>query len=495
MRHLIGLAGCGGGGGGNDASASGGGGGGGAGGGGLTNEQALDQAKVFLAAYDASLTTISATGAEFFAQFDACYRDLGRTKAYRISAFDDRKYGLSRNSQAYQRNSTRINVALNALRTTANPDRSSRTEIDIAYDVAYPLEGTSTRFDRTLVTGSTTGVCPTGENKAQWRFLGDQKIAYHNLVAMFEGTRNYSILTGTETSGTARRAIRFDVRDADEKLTYAVVSHNGGTRSLKLISPRLLESHPLLAGKIGNFSGYTPEDPFRICTTTAGSNNSDALLADCTVGSTFQDWGSNISATPNLDGLTPANISTGDTSFADLQFAAGMEYTFRLYNDDGWKTVNGQAGKTPIATYTTKLERLPYTFETIMGATSTFGTASDRIKSLTNAQIGAAFSGTGASLTEAFPAWTASPDGRKFGQSTVFVIGSGPAAATVSPAVWPAIRTVEFYFPVASSAAAPTLTLNLPGQPASMRAKTGGQIANELSDRGTTLIRVFERWQ
>ena len=49
-------------------------------------------------------------------------------------------------------------------------------------------------------------------------------------------------------------------------------------------------------------------------------------------------------------------------------WTAGGSYTFAVYNDDGWKTINGQAGRTPIATYTTTLKRLPYTFVEMAGS-------------------------------------------------------------------------------------------------------------------------------
>lgn len=252
-------------------------------------------------------------------------------------------------------------------------------------------------------------------------------------------------------AATARRAVRFDVRDPGNKLTYAVVSRvlpGGATWSVKLISPQLLATDPLLSGKIGNFlSGLSySEDSFRLCTNSGGVVVS-AVLVDCSLGTNGTDMGANITALPDFGSLLLANVSAGDISFADFLFVAGEEYTFRLYNDDGWKTVNGQAGKTPIATYIQKLERLPYTFAELFGPPPTFIATSPPTKSLTDAQIGAAFTGpTGALLDQTFPGWTALPDARKFGRASVFVFTQGPAAPTPPPGVLPGDSSHRYIF-------------------------------------------------
>src|SRR5690606_5967088 len=76
-----------------------------------------------------------------------------------------------------------------------------------------------------------------------------------------------------------------------------------------------------------------------------------------------------------------------DASFAGYGFEVNGVYTIKVYNDDGWKTVNGQAGKTPIATYTTKLNRLPASAVALAaGAASAYG---DATLSMTPVQIAA----------------------------------------------------------------------------------------------------------
>ncbi len=452
-----------------------------------------------MASHDASLTVIAATGAAFYANYDGCYRELGRDRPYLVSNFDSPNNISSRDGRAFLRNSTRANVVLDALRTATNPDGSSRTEIDISYDVSYTAEGTATRLSNTLVTGSTTGLCAAGENKSAWRFLGDRKIAYHDVVALNYLTQNYAIGTGVKTTETARRAIRFDVRDPNNLLTYAVVSRtlpNGQSWAVKLISPRLLASDPLLAGKTGNFlSGLTNEDSFRLCTDSAGAIV-NAALVDCSLGSNTTDMGSNVIGAPNLANLTSGNISNGDNSFTAFQFTVGEVYTFQLYSDNGWMTVNGQLGKTPIATYTQTLTRLPYTFAELFGPPPTFFVAIPGSKTLTDAQIGAAITGpTGAPLDQVFPGWSALPDGGKFGRASTFLFTQGPAALAPSPAFYPAVRTTDLYFPVANSASTASVLLAIPNVPTSMRARTNGLITTILVDRGARQFRITESWQ
>lgn len=51
-----------------------------------------------------------------------------------------------------------------------------------------------------------------------------------------------------------------------------------------------------------------------------------------------------------------------------MNVKAGDSYTIAVYNDDGWKTVNGQLGKTPIATYANVLRAVPFSAATLAGA-------------------------------------------------------------------------------------------------------------------------------
>ena len=64
---------------------------------------------------------------------------------------------------------------------------------------------------------------------------------------------------------------------------------------------------------------------------------------------------------PYTSQLDAQGFAAVDAALTSLGLdTAGTEVTFALYADDGWKTVNGQQGKTPIATYKVKLKNAAY---------------------------------------------------------------------------------------------------------------------------------------
>lgn len=73
-------------------------------------------------------------------------------------------------------------------------------------------------------------------------------------------------------------------------------------------------------------------------------------------------------AVSNAFGFATATPSAAaDTTFLSGGWVAGGWYRFDVYDDDGWKTVNGQAGRMPIATYWDRLISLGSTFVEIAG--------------------------------------------------------------------------------------------------------------------------------
>lgn len=467
-----------------------------------TNVVALSQAEAVAAAEKlldergtAFATAVPATADERYKAHDACYKHDGYTRDFLKQAFAVPTGLRSRESQVHLVGFTRGNVTVSAVRFITNPaDNTTRNEIDVAYDQTNPAEGTTQRISQTFVNGSTTGVCADGQNSADVRFLGNQRDLDVGFVAINQFQVDFLLASGALATPPSilRRAVRFDVRDPQGKATYAVVSRQvpAGLWSIKLISPRLLANDATLSGKVGNYiSGYATDEFFRVCQTASGTLV--GAQADCSLGTTVQDLGATI--VTSFDAPDAALVASGDTAFDAIAFTAGETFKFEIFNDDGWKTVNGHAGKTPIATYNSeKLERLPYTFAELLTGPGRLTRAAPT-NSLTNAQIAAAFTGAvDTMLTTTNGGLTALPDGRKFGRQTHYVFSQGPDAATVAPAFWPARRTIDYYFKVGP--ADQTLTTQpytIPGKPANVRERTNGQTAQIYTDRGISQLRFI----
>ena len=212
----------------------------------------------------------------------------------------------------------------------------------------------------------------------------------------------------------------------------------------------MLRTAPELAGKPGNVVDWRDIDSWRICQTAVG-NAAAAETADCVANgaSIVPIWGSH----------SNASGAALDTSFAALNIKAGDAYTIAVYNDDGWKTVNGQLGKTPIATYTNVLRALPFSAATLAGTGVTadlFARVSSSTK--TAAEIATAVRGKAAISTD----WTwsapgAMPDGRatQLGDTYVFEQGNANANGTA----FPRSRQILFSYPGPQATAA---KLNIP---------------------------------
>lgn len=471
-----------------------------------TNVAALSQSEAEAAAQKflderaaAFSTAVPATADERYKAHDTCYKHDGYTKDFLKQEFAVPTSLRSRDSQSYAVGFTRSNLNVSAIRFITNAiDNTTRNEIDVAYDQTNPAEGTTQRISQTLVNGSTTGVCAAGQDSADVRFLGNQRDFDVGFVAINQFQFDFLLASGALATPPSilRRAVRFDVRDPQGKAAYAVVSRQvpAGLWSIKLISPRLLANDATLSGKVGNYiSGYATDEFFRVCQASGGSLV--GASADCTLGTVVADLGTSINT--SFDAPDAALVTGGDNTFAGFAFAAGETYKFEIFNDDGWKTVNGHVGKTPIATYNSeKLERLPYTFAELLTGPGRL-TRTAPTNSLTNAQIAAAFTGSvDTMLTTTNGGLTALPDGRKFGRQTHYVFSQGPDAATVAPAFYPARRSIDYYFKVGP--ADQTLTTQpytIPGKPANVRERTNGQTAQAYTDRGISQLRFIGNYR
>ena len=321
-----------------------------------------------------SAPTLATTGAQLTALLDACFLENGQTKAYRASTFEANK-ALAIASSAFEVGSTRSNEVLLAERNTTNTDGSTRREIDLSYDIKYADGSSLVGARATLVAGSSFGTpgCTSSQTGADFRVLGNQKIVGTNIRAenIRYGQRKMSDGTDFPSPGNSdvlRRYVVFGISDPLGNAKYAIIKGPGAstvvggvteTFGLKMISAQLLRDDPLLQGKPRNTVNFKDTDGYQPCRNTTGADTSTRLsTADCVAnGANSNELGTGLTLGNALGVLTLA-----DAQFDAFQFVAGGTYSFAIYNDDGWKTVNGHIGKTPIATYSTSMRDLPYTF-------------------------------------------------------------------------------------------------------------------------------------
>ena len=214
-------------------------------------------------------------------------------------------------------------------------------------------------------------------------------------------TLSYDLSNGSPRTPAAsyRREIRFYFLDPGQVATYMIVTGpgpaggNGKPFGLKMLSPRMLVEAPEAASKPGAHDA-SDTSTFQICATPAGSTGApEPTTADC-VGSGVKDgigWGWTLNGPVNT-----TNAAAADAGFAGQGWVEGGTYTIAVYADDGWKTVNGQSGKTPIATYTRVLQALPYTFAQMRTAPAQYPTITSTTPSL--AQIANAARTTGGTV-------------------------------------------------------------------------------------------------
>ena len=399
-------------------------------------------------------TAVPTTGAATFALTDGCRLADGRSKAYSVADFDaDPLVVASRQSDV---GSARGNVKVLAERTSANADGTSRREIDIKFDTTYKdgskfVSPADTVPDETIISGSSAGAkladgsaCTTPDSKSDWRFYGNREVVRTALSAANERIERTLLATGLPASPQVvySKYVNLLVSDPAKVATYAIITGPGlglGTSagtpgSIKLLSPRLLREAPELAGKRRNVIDFRDIDNFSFCSNATGDNAAPAATADCVA---------NGAVGPSYGPQGNSSAAALDTAFANLNINAGDTYTFAIYNDDGWKTVNGQADKTPIATYTNILRAPPFSAATLAGTgvtTDLFARVSSSTK--TSAEIATAIKAKAAISTDA--TWSlpgTMPDGRltQMFDSYVFEQGNANNNGTTFP------RSRQFY--------------------------------------------------
>jgi hypothetical protein len=453
----------------------------------------LQQVTTFLASADALwANAVPNSGAARLSIADDCFLDEGRTKAFNIADIDaNLQTVLARDS--YRIGETRSNIQILAERNTTNGDGSARREIDVQYDVTYRDGSVAKNVKATLIGGSSFGTpgCTTPQVSSVLRLFGNQRRVRVEVRGRNLRDARYT-LTGAARSPAVnyRREVQFFVSDPMGNATYVIVSGPGPTGaggepfSFKLISPRLLRSAPELAGKNGNFLNWRDDDAFRVCR-IAGGGVPVASVADCVgQGATFNNWGWT-TATPD---------AAADTGFQNQGWTEGGTYTFAVYNDDGWKTVNGHVGRTPLATYTAVLGKLPYTFVEMAGT----GPGADNFPRFTQPSDAAQIA---ANLASANPSpmdfvWSAIPapaDNRAFRLFSFYEFFQGPRSTNTGGAFYPAYRLNVDDYPGSTATALagkrPTPTL------AEMSGKTYGEFGLAYVDRNNSVIVSYASFQ
>jgi hypothetical protein len=406
----------------------------------------------FLGAVDALwANAVPASGALRYSLADNCLLDNGTTKAWLISDWDTNlQEQLALNT--YRVGELRSNIQVLAVRDITNPDSSTREEVDVAFDTQYKDGSISVGDQLTLIRGSSAGTpgCTNPPNSTAWRNFGNQQLIQVAVRGRNYRDERYSLSTGAPLSPAVlyQRHVQFYIGDPMGNATYVIVTGPGPSAlvngvaapfSLKFISPRLLRSAPELAGKPGNYLNWLDTDLFRYCR-VSGSSVPVASIADCVnQGATANTWG--------WSPLTPD--AAADAAFQSQGWVAGGTYAFAVYNDEGWKTVNGHVGRTPVAMYLAVLKNLPYTFVEMAGS----GVNADKFPRISFGLLVPAqvrvylFSSTPIPINLA---WTAIPglsDGRTFRLFRGWEYFQGPQAGNASGVMFPGYRLNVFNYP------------------------------------------------
>lgn len=492
-----------------------------------TPRTALEIATAYLASVDAQVATaVPATGEANAATLDGCFLGGGRTKANAISSYNaDLTNSIA--SNAYRIGSTRINPVVTAERNTTNTNGSARREIDVQYAINYTDGSKDNIVNLTLITGSSFGSCATAQNSPDTRSFGDRQLVNIDLRAettrtdQFELRQSYRLFTAgsvqqyplvvlTTTSGTATysdvpagspktvqtfyaRQANFRIQDPMGNATYAVVTGPGFLTvsgvltpwSIKMLSPRLLKSDSLLTGKLGNYTSLNDDSTFALCRLANGGSPGSAALADCAGGgATSTRWGVTMNLPASSIGASTADAAAADVRLAQVGIVAGT-YTFAIYNDDGWKTPNGQLGKTPIATYTAQLEGLPPSFVDMNVTGNAANDKFPKISSPSSPAATAAAEIAGLAYTGSL-SWTAPLFVATNPFKLSFVEAYTEGSVSTTGIVYPRVAKFTDIYPGSNATSG---TINVAANPANLGLKTYSELQVNYTNRNGTRVR------
>ena len=270
----------------------------------------------------------------------------------------------------YEVGEKRLNPRILSAVNSTNADGSSRRMITAAYDLVFADGSVHWDTKRQFIVGSSFGSCATPQTGAEMRWMGDGKAVSFHTEQRVTNAATFNISDGSVINRTLSRTIDFLIVDPQRIATYAIVTGAGPSStvvtlagfptvpwSLKFVSPRVIRSDPLFAGKANSYANLGDFSPFYWCPGPS-HNNFGAEFSDCARYGAAGGTGVTVSATQGLSYTVDA--ATQDRTMANWNFHG--TYTVKLYNDDGWKTVNGHAGKTPVAIVTDTMPEAPATF-------------------------------------------------------------------------------------------------------------------------------------
>jgi len=273
-------------------------------------------------------------------------------------------------------------------------------------------------------------VCAAPQVGSNWRFMGDRRKVYVGLRPGNERAMHFRLDTGAPWDRFVdySKFVQFRVQDPSKVVKYAVVTGPGlPTSGVKLLSPRIQRDDPVMAGKRGHYVNLKDDSYFHMCRVDATTGNVSADAANCVeMGASGINFG--------RYSYSHTNATKLDTDFANDGFVQGGVYNFALYNDDGWKTVNGQAAQTPIVTYQRTLTTLPYSAVALAGADVNHDLYPRPASSLSPVDMAASVRNkTGFTTNLSWNPLGTLPDARRFGWGGVYFYEGGPVTA----AVWP----------------------------------------------------------
>ncbi len=434
-------------------------------------------------------TALPEAGEDRFALLDACSLDSGYTRDLRIAEWN-KNLAEVKITNAYQVGRKFANLKVEAERDTTNSDGSARREVDVSYDEVF-TDGTTQRSSLvTLVAGSSHGSCATPQDAPELRILGNRQVVGTSVRARNAFWSDYAIGTrdGMPLSFQQRREARFIVTDPAGKATYAVLrwaASGGAEMSLKLLSPRLARDAAEMQGKSGN-AQYKDSDAFRACRSTADNTVANAATADCIgLGVGGNVWGTSLNEPRN----PPQTPAARDTIFDGLGLKAGARFTIEVYADDGWKTIDGQKGQTPIATYTTTLRRTPLTFAQMMEG---FYDGYPQLIAGTSKfplQIAEDFRGQGGQMDVVWSVPKLPAGTPTMAPSNLYSMTQGPKANAVGPQE----RNGPLYAPLAANAT--SASMPIASKPEGASTTSYAEFALSYSDRGGAEILLGFRFQ
>lgn len=467
-------------------------------------------AKGFLQQFDSLRSSFKSSGTDTYSLNDGCYLGNGYSKAYLVNDWNTRTDNQART--AFDIASTRANTTITVLSDTnaTNADGTARRTIRFRYAVNYTDGTRDNDAVETIISGSSAGstnadgsACTTSENKPEWRFYGNRRIVDFFFSANNEELDRVNLSNGLDKNPATNynKYITLGMRDPAAVAKYFTIegpdfrSTAGASSSATFIalSPRVLRDATVFPPtSVGGVVDWRDIDTFRFCRVSSTNGGfATASTADCRVsGASSSDFGSFGNATTTL----------ADTNFANFGFALNQVYTIRVYNDNGWQTVNGFAASTPIATFTRTLDVLPYSFAALTQAmagdvngtsiTATGQVASEGI----GVTIARAFRNkTAFTLAVGITAPTANlPDGTRAGLGTWSTFSQGPASTSTNPVnAFPRSRQLQLFYPAPGST---SFTVNHLAPNNNLGTPTYGEVNAVINNRNGNVFQRKTSW-